>query len=74
MAACSPAGAIFTAGRQWRTGRIKATQHPGSWWPDWAAWIAPHGGGQADARTPGDGRLIPIEDAPGSYVKLKASD
>jgi polyhydroxyalkanoate synthase subunit PhaC len=51
-----------------------AAQHPGSWWPDWAAWIAAHGGGQVDARTPGDGRLVPIEDAPGSYVKLQASD
>jgi polyhydroxyalkanoate synthase len=26
------------------------------------------------ARRPGDGKLKPIEDAPGSYVKLRAED
>ena len=27
-----------------------------------------------EARKPGDGKLKPIEDAPGSYVKSRASD
>ncbi len=48
-----------------------ATEHKGSWWPEWGKWIARHGGGKVPARTPGDGALKPIEDAPGSYVKLR---
>ena len=51
-----------------------ATRRDGSWWPDWTAWIAAHGGGMVPARVPGDGKLRPIEDAPGSYVKVKATD
>ncbi|MSO76465.1 MAG: class I poly(R)-hydroxyalkanoic acid synthase [Alphaproteobacteria bacterium] len=45
-----------------------AEQIPGSWWPEWARWIQPFGGGKVAARTPGDGKLPVIEDAPGSYV------
>jgi len=48
-----------------------ATEHPGSWWPEWDKWIARHGGGKVTARVPGDGELDPIEDAPGSYVMAK---
>ena len=49
-----------------------ATQHPGSWWEDWQAWIdARNGGEKVPARTPGDGKLRPLEDAPGSYVMLR---
>ena len=46
-----------------------ATAHKGSWWPDWIAWLAPQSGGRVAARTPGDGPLKAIEDAPGRYVK-----
>ena len=46
-----------------------ATQHPGSWWSDWQAWIdALNGADRVPARTPGEGGLKAIEDAPGSYV------
>ncbi len=48
-----------------------AVQQEGSWWPDWLAWLQPHAGPQVPARTPGDGKLQPIEDAPGSYVKMR---
>ncbi len=41
---------------------------PGSWWPEWQKWVVRHAGGQVPARQPGDGRLAPIEDAPGRYV------
>ncbi|WP_420405254.1 PHA/PHB synthase family protein [Nisaea sp.] len=51
-----------------------ATYREGSWWPEWAKWMARHGGGKVPARVPGDGRLEVIEDAPGSYVKLKARE
>src|SRR5690606_3979794 len=48
-----------------------ATEHPGSWWPEWAKWIAKLSGDKVPARQPGDGKLAVIEDAPGSYVKLQ---
>ena len=48
-----------------------ATEHPGSWWPDWAAWLRGHSDGQVPARAPGDGLKV-IEDAPGSFVRAKA--
>jgi len=49
-----------------------ATEHPGSWWPHWAAWLATQSSQKVPAREPGGGRLKPIEDAPGRYVKVKA--
>ena len=51
-----------------------ATQYPDSWWPAWEQWVAPYSGGEVPARQPGDGKLMPIEDAPGSYVKVRAED
>ena len=49
-----------------------ATQHPGSWWDDWQAWMdARNGGEKVPARTPGDGALKVLEDAPGGYVMLR---
>jgi polyhydroxyalkanoate synthase len=48
-----------------------ATEHPGSWWPDWLDWLKTHDPEQAPARQPGDGPFKPIEDAPGSYVKVR---
>ena len=46
--------------------------HDGSWWPDWNAWVGRCGGGMVDARSPGSGNLKPIEDAPGSYVRVRS--
>lgn len=48
-----------------------AVQQEGSWWPDWLTWLQPYAGPQVPARIPGDGQLEPIEDAPGSYVKMR---
>ncbi len=48
-----------------------ATQHEGSWWPDWNEWTAKTAGPQVPARIPGDGGLPVLEDAPGSYVKVR---
>jgi polyhydroxyalkanoate synthase len=50
----------------------KAKEHPGSWWPDWLEWIKAQGDERVPAREPGGGKLTPIEDAPGSYVKMKS--
>ena len=47
-----------------------AQKHDGSWWSDWANWIAGFGGGKVPARIPG-GKLKIIEDAPGSYASLR---
>ena len=33
-----------------------ATQHPGSWWPDWQKWVAAFAGGKVPARIPGSAR------------------
>jgi len=49
----------------------KAKEHPGSWWPDWLAWLRKQSSAEAPARVPGDSKLKPIEDAPGSYVKVR---
>ena len=51
-----------------------AAQQRDSWWPVWERWIAKYTGGTVPARHPGDGKLQPIEDAPGSYVKVRAED
>jgi polyhydroxyalkanoate synthase len=53
----------------WQMG---AVEHPGSWWPDWNAWLAPLSGAKVPARKPGDGKLQPLGNAPGAYVKIKA--
>jgi polyhydroxyalkanoate synthase subunit PhaC len=51
-----------------------AEKVPGSWWPNWYAWLAPHGGAKTNARkTPGSTTYKALEEAPGSYVKEKAS-
>jgi len=51
-----------------------ATEHKGSWWPDWRAWIAAGSEKQVPAkgaRVPGKGKLKALEDAPGSYVRAR---
>jgi poly[(R)-3-hydroxyalkanoate] polymerase subunit PhaC len=49
-----------------------AKAHEGSWWPDWSRWVKKYAGDNVSARTPGDGKLKVIEDAPGSYVQKRA--
>ena len=51
-----------------------ASEHKGSWWPDWIEWIA----ARDDAKVPADGKRAPggkddetIEDAPGRYVMTR---
>jgi polyhydroxyalkanoate synthase len=48
-----------------------ATEHPGSWWPDWLEWIKSHGNATVPAREIGGGKFAAVEDAPGSFVKAK---
>jgi poly[(R)-3-hydroxyalkanoate] polymerase subunit PhaC len=49
----------------------KAKEHAGSWWPDWLDWLRKQDPSEVAARAPGGGVLKPIEDAPGSYVKVR---
>lgn len=50
-----------------------AELHTGTWWDDWAAWIAKQGGPKVAApRTLGSKDYPPIEGAPGSYVRTRA--
>jgi polyhydroxyalkanoate synthase len=49
-----------------------AQEHKGSWWPDWRAWLENIDAEQVPARAVGTGALSAIEDAPGSYVRVRA--
>ncbi len=52
---------------------IKAAQeHKGSWWPDWRQWLETIDPERVAAREAGAAALPPIEDAPGSYVRVRA--
>ena len=53
---------------EWRAG---AQEFPGSWWHDWDKWLSAKSGPKVPARVPGAGGLPAIEDAPGSYVKVR---
>jgi polyhydroxyalkanoate synthase len=47
-----------------------AENKPGSWWPEWQAWLGDEA--RVAARTPGKGgKLKALEAAPGSYVKAR---
>ena len=52
--------------------RAKAKERAGSWWPHWQAWIEAKDKARVRARKVGGGRRKPIEDAPGSYVRVRA--
>ena len=49
-----------------------AQEHKGSWWPDWRQWLEAIDPEQVAAREVGAAALPPIEDAPGSYVRVRA--
>ncbi|MCV0440874.1 MAG: class I poly(R)-hydroxyalkanoic acid synthase [Hydrogenophaga sp.] len=66
-----PAGKFPADVKDWIA---SATEHPGSWWTDWSAWLKPLAGKQIAApKTYGRGKAYAaIEPAPGRYVKAKA--
>jgi polyhydroxyalkanoate synthase len=49
-----------------------AQEHKGSWWPDWRAWLTGIDAEEVPARPVGTEALPAIEDAPGSYVRVRA--
>ncbi|MBL0375060.1 class I poly(R)-hydroxyalkanoic acid synthase [Rhizobium sp. KVB221] len=48
-----------------------AEETAGSWWPNWHEWIIAHNDKKAKPRRPGGDQLNPIEEAPGSYVRVR---
>ena len=48
-----------------------ASETPGSWWPDWDNWLTKKSGAKVEAREPG-ATVGTLEDAPGSYVKVRS--
>src|SRR3954465_11757203 len=54
---------------EWMKG---AVEHTGSWWPDWRQWLGALDPEEVPARTVGSEAFPPIEDAPGSYVRVRA--
>jgi polyhydroxyalkanoate synthase len=54
---------------QWFSG---AAARQGSWWPIWDEWATGFASGRIPARQPGDGGLTVIEDAPGSYARVRS--
>jgi polyhydroxyalkanoate synthase len=53
---------------EWLAG---AENKPGSWWPEWQAWLVPGEADQIPAREPGSGALPALEAAPGAYVRVR---
>jgi polyhydroxyalkanoate synthase subunit PhaC len=49
-----------------------AQEHKGSWWPNWREWLGSIDAEEVPARSVGTDALPPIEDAPGSYVRVRA--
>ena len=50
-----------------------ASETKGSWWPYWDEWLSERSGPHVPARTPGEGKLKPLGDAPGEYVKVRST-
>ncbi|MET3131408.1 polyhydroxyalkanoate synthase [Oxalobacteraceae bacterium GrIS 1.11] len=68
--AARPARAKALGAEEWFSG---ATEHAGSWWPEWAQFLAEHGGADVKAPAkPGNRTYKAIEPAPGRYVKVRA--
>jgi len=62
-----PAGAHYVGPEAWFA---DTASKPGSWWPDWADWLAAQGRGLVNAPAMGapDKDLAPLCPAPGSFV------
>ncbi len=64
-----PAKTLPASADDWMAG---AVQHEGSWWTDWQAWVTGLDAAQVPARDPAQGKLRPLQAAPGSYVQLQS--
>jgi polyhydroxyalkanoate synthase len=52
---------------------VHARQNDGSWWPEWQRWLAGHSGRPGTPPPIGavDKGIVPLGDAPGSYVLMR---
>ena len=49
-----------------------STEHPGSWWTDWSAWLKQYADREIAApKNQGNQTYKPTEPAPGRYVKRR---
>lgn len=53
---------------EWRTG---AEERPSTWWTDWYEWIGARGGRKRKPPGVGSETHPPLEDAPGTYVRVR---
>lgn len=53
---------------EWAAG---ARETKGSWWPHWLQWVTAQAPRKVPARAPGGGKLKPLCEAPGEYVRVK---
>jgi polyhydroxyalkanoate synthase len=54
--------------------RAEAHETPGSWWPDWLAWLQGISTAKVPAqgaRIPGEGKFAALENAPGRYARMR---
>ena len=56
----------YATAQEWHE---NATEHEGSWWTDWVAWLNKRSGKKVDPPKMGSDDHPPIEDAPGTYVR-----
>jgi polyhydroxyalkanoate synthase subunit PhaC len=61
--------ALPTTADEWFAG---ARAHDGSWWTEWDKWVNQFDHCRVSARIPGGGKFPAIEDAPGSYVRVRS--
>ena len=64
----NPAAKLPATPDAWLEG---AQQNTGSWWTDWQSWLTAMDSEQVEARDPAKGKLKVLEDAPGSFVKIR---
>ena len=56
----------YATAQEWHE---NATEHEGSWWTDWVAWLNKRSGKKVGPPKMGGDDYPPIEDAPGTYVR-----
>jgi polyhydroxyalkanoate synthase len=64
----NPAAKLPATPDDWLAG---AQQNAGSWWTDWQAWLTAMDSEQTEPRDPAKGKLKVLEDAPGTFVKIR---
>lgn len=64
----NPAAKLPATPDDWLAG---AKQNAGSWWTDWQAWLTAMDSEQTEPRDPAKGKLKVLEDAPGTFVKIR---